>query len=119
MTKDQQKQLMTELFLKLSQIQDSKGDDYAGTNRLDNFITAGAITKIGTKKQILSLIATKVARLANLYDNKTPNHESVEDSEIDLANYACLLWMANIETQKKNLTESDINPIFAENIIHP
>jgi hypothetical protein len=98
MNKRQQKQLMAELFERLSAIQESKGDDYAGDDRLSNFKLSGAITGIGTKKQILSLIATKVARLGNLYQGKTPNNESIEDTEIDLVNYCCLLWMSNLET---------------------
>jgi hypothetical protein len=32
----------------------------------------------------------KVARLAHLGDNDTPNYESIEDTLIDLANYAII-----------------------------
>jgi hypothetical protein len=32
----------------------------------------------------------KLARLAHLGDNDTPNYESVEDTLIDLANYAII-----------------------------
>ena len=32
----------------------------------------------------------KLARLSNLGDNDTPNYESIEDTLIDLANYAII-----------------------------
>ena len=72
----------------------SKGNDYANTDRLSNFKLAGSICGLPPELNCLSLIATKVARLGVLLQNNaTPNNESIEDSVLDLANYAVLLNM--------------------------
>lgn len=78
---------------RLKSIMSSKGDDYASDDRLSNFKLAGAICGISAEKNCLSLIATKVARLGVLLDGKKPNNESLDDSIIDLAMYAILLYM--------------------------
>jgi hypothetical protein len=45
---------------------------------------------------VLNLIATKVARLGVLLNsNDKPKNESINDSIMDLANYAMLLAMIN------------------------
>ena len=72
----------------------SKGDDYANEDRLSNFKLAGAISGGDERTNCLNLISTKVARLGVLINtNKEPNNESIEDSVLDLANYAVLLSM--------------------------
>lgn len=72
----------------------SKGDDYANEDRLSNFKLAGAIAGGDAKTNCLNLIATKVARLGVLINtDKEPNNESIDDSILDLANYAILLSM--------------------------
>lgn len=70
-----------------------KGDDYANSDRLSNFKLAGNICGLTPEQNCLSLIATKVARLGVLLQGKEPNNESVQDSILDLANYAALLSM--------------------------
>jgi len=75
----------------------SKGDDYSGADRLSNFKTAWAVAWISPEQQALSLIATKVARLWQLLAGKDPKNESVEDSILDLANYAFLLHCIRAE----------------------
>jgi hypothetical protein len=71
----------------------SKGDDYAGTDRLSNFKLAGKICGLDAELNCLSLIATKVARLGQLLHGRTPKNESIQDTLTDLANYAVLLAM--------------------------
>lgn len=73
----------------------SKGDDYANEDRLSNFKLAGNIAGTGAELNCLNLIATKVARLGTLLNqqNQKPKNESIEDSLLDLANYATLLSM--------------------------
>jgi hypothetical protein len=97
MNKQQQKDAFNALIEKAESILLKKGDDYANTDRLSNFKDAGRITGITTQQHCLALIATKVARLGNLYSGKTPNNESIQDSIIDLFNYTALLYM--IETE--------------------
>ena len=86
----------------------SKGDDYANKDRLSNFKLAGNISGLNAKLNCLSLIATKVARLGVLLNSqKDPNNESVQDSVLDLANYAILLSM--ILEDEKNINFKPIN----------
>ena len=98
MTKQQQIDSFQELVVLAENTLLKKGDDYANSDRLSNFKDAGKITGISTQQHCLALIATKVARLGNLYSGKTPNNESIKDSILDLFNYAALLYM--IETEK-------------------
>lgn len=77
-----------------------KGNDYANADRLSNFKLAGAICGLIPEQNCLSMIATKVARLGVLLGGKTPNNESIEDSLLDLANYAVLLGCIRDEQGK-------------------
>ena len=97
MNKQQQVDAFNELVSKAQEILLKKGDDYANADRLSNFKDAGKITGISTEQHCLALIATKVARLGNLYSGKTPNNESIQDSILDLFNYAALLYMIQTE----------------------
>ncbi len=103
MTKDQQKQFLAEFQMEMTRVMLSKGDDYSGQDRLSNFKLAGQISGITPEQNCLSLIATKVARLGQLLSGKTPNNESIQDSILDLANYAVLLAMivSDVEPEKQ------------------
>ena len=70
-----------------------KGNDYSNSDRLSNFKLSGAIIGTTPELQCLSLIATKVARLGVLLNTNVVNNESINDSVLDLANYAMLLDM--------------------------
>ena len=78
-----------------------KGNDYAqekGDDRLSNFKFAGQICGITPMQQCLALVATKVARLGTLLSKEgSPNNESIQDSVLDLANYAVLLSMLEVD----------------------
>ena len=88
----------------------SKGGDYANEDRLSNFKLAGSIIGLTPEMNCLSLIATKVARLGVLLNSdKAPNNESIDDSIIDLANYAVLLSM--IIKDNKNVVVKEDYPI--------
>lgn len=95
MTKEIQSELFDQIMSKAKKIMMSKGDDYANTDRLSNFKIAGVAAGGDGITNILNAISTKVVRLSNLLvkSNKVPNNESVEDSTIDLINYAALLYM--------------------------
>lgn len=83
---------MCQFFERMKSVILSKGNDYANEDRLSNFKLAGAICGLTAEQNCLSLIATKVARLGVLLKSDTPaENESIEDSLIDLANYAVLL----------------------------
>jgi hypothetical protein len=78
-----------------------KADDYAGsTDRLNNFKVAGAVCGLSAAQNCLSLIGTKVARLGSLLkDGRAPKNEAIDDSVLDLANYAFLLHCILVETE--------------------
>jgi hypothetical protein len=99
MTKEQQTKFFTDFTTKMATIMLSKGDDYAGADRLSNFKQVGSICGLKTEQACLSLIATKVARLGQLLSGKTPKNESIEDSILDLCNYGVLLAMI-VDDQK-------------------
>lgn len=76
-----------------------KGDDYATDgDRLSNFKLAGAVCGMDAERNCLNLIATKVARLGVLLNaSGPPANESIDDTLIDLANYAVLLRMIRLD----------------------
>lgn len=85
-----------EILLAGSKILKSKNEDYTdGTNRHQNFERSESIVswyRNDIDKVYVTLISTKLARLAVLLNNANgkPNNESIEDSFIDLVNYAAL-----------------------------
>jgi len=94
--KDMDKEQMQNKFETFGQKQYNvllaKGDDYAGSDRLKNFKVAGNCAGVTPEINCLNLIATKVVRLGTLLNSKVPpKNESVQDSVLDLANYAFLL----------------------------
>jgi hypothetical protein len=95
MTQKEQEEHFEMMTQKMKDILVSKSGDYAtSTDKLSNFKLAGAICGLKAEQNCLSLIATKVARLGVLLNSdKAPNNESVQDSVLDLANYAVLLSM--------------------------
>ena len=102
MNKQEQEKHFNEMTEKMRNIMLSKGDDYANTDRLSNFKLAGGVSGLNAELNCLSLIATKVARLGVLLNSKNePNNESIQDSVLDLANYALLLSM--ILSEKTNI----------------
>ena len=98
MNKTEQSAAFVEIIQELSDMQSSKGDDYANGDRLSNFKLAGTICGLTPEQNCLSLIATKTARLGVLLSSSgTPKNESIDDSIVDLINYGILLWMLRKE----------------------
>lgn len=94
MTNEEQVKHFEIITNQMKEILLQKGNDYANTDRLSNFKLAGTICGLSAEINCLSLIATKVARLGVLLNSdKAPDNESINDSVIDLANYAVLLSM--------------------------
>lgn len=99
MDKQTQIELFNELTKQMREILLSKGDDYAGNDRLANFKSVANITRTSPELACLNLIATKVARLSNLLTSQaTPKNESIVDNIIDLSNYSILLYMIHKES---------------------
>ena len=72
---------------------EGKASDYAeDDNVYSNFEFAASAAGITVEQSFLNLIGVKVARLQQLIGNdKTPNNESIDDTLLDLMNYAGLL----------------------------
>ena len=95
---DLRDKILEELFEEQRKILSKKGNDYAGDDILSNFRLAGMIVNQSSKHpdaiNCLNLIGTKVARLGQLLNtDKHAQNESIQDSVIDLANYASLLYI--------------------------
>lgn len=97
MNKETQQKVFDDTVDQMREIMLTKGDDYANDDRLSNFKKVAFMTNSTPEKAVLNLIATKVARLSELLEGKTPKNESVEDSILDLANYTLLLKMVRHE----------------------
>lgn len=94
MTREEQLQIFNSFVGQMGDILVKKGKDYGNEDCLSNFKLAGTIAGLTPELNCLSLIATKVARLGVLLNSKNdPNNESIDDSVLDLANYAILLHM--------------------------
>lgn len=112
MTLDEQQQALKSFASRMEQTLLKKGNDYAAlSDRLSNFKLSGAICNLTAEQVCLSLIATKVSRLGNLLGaNLPPDNESIDDSLLDLANYAVLLHMLLLEKQQNAALTTNHQP---------
>jgi hypothetical protein len=90
---------------KMKETHIKKNEDYATEqNPFSNFHFQTQVVKEfkhDQDKVFASLVAVKLARLANLLSSdKVPNNESIEDTFIDAANYM-LLWRAEYLRYRK------------------
>ena len=95
------KQILQEAIV----IQETKRHDYTEdeASQFQNFERVASVVswfKDPQDQVFVSLLMTKVARLAALLDKKKPNHESIEDTFIDLANYSALWGGKRLENKK-------------------
>lgn len=84
---------------RMRRVHAKKSHDYADTqtgNFYSNFEVAGVVADkftAPTDKVFASLIGVKLGRLQQLLgEEKAPQHESIADTFLDLANYAVLWW---------------------------
>lgn len=77
---------------KMRDLLTKKGEDYAEVDDLlSNFKKVAAITESNPLDITVTTLGLKIVRLGNLL-GKTPNNESIEDTLLDLANYAFLAY---------------------------
>ena len=82
---------------------ESKANDYADDgNVYSNFEGAAHLAGTTVDEVFMMLIGVKVERLRQLMSGKEPNHEAIDDTRIDLANYAAL-WQGYAEEQERFL----------------
>lgn len=99
---DRQKEVFNIIVTQMEDVMFKKGNDYANKDRLSNFKLAGTIAGGTAETNCLNMIATKVARLGVLLNADTiPNNESIDDSILDLANYAVLLRMIRVDREEE------------------
>lgn len=97
-----------EFLEKGKSIIESKGHDYTKdpkANQFENFEKSGLIGswfEDPTDKAFAILIGTKLARLATLLNGKSPKNESIEDTFLDMMNYAAL-WGGSVSKRGSSL----------------
>lgn len=70
-----------------------KAEDYADVDDpYSNFTGAAALARVGVEQGFAYIIGIKVERLRQLMSGKKPNFEAIDDTLLDLANYAAL-WL--------------------------
>ena len=91
------------VFDKMRATVESKAGDYADDgNVYSNFEGAAHLAGTTVDEVFMMLIGVKVERLRQLMSGKEPNHEAIDDTRIDLANYAAL-WQGYAEEQARYL----------------
>jgi len=80
-----------EILEKITNIHNKKSNDYAEDgDYYSNFKFAAFVGDTTVDQVFRMIIGIKLARLKELRKGKTPNFESVDDTILDLANYACI-----------------------------
>lgn len=84
-----------------------KNQDYANeSNPFSNFERSSLLMEWfsnPTDKSFVALIGTKLARIAELSDGRTPNNESLDDSFLDLLTYVGL-WAAYVKRNRNKIS---------------
>jgi hypothetical protein len=76
---------------KMRAVHNAKNHDYsADGDPLSNFKFAATVAGCSVDTVFRVLLGVKLARLDELLKGKTPNHESLDDSILDLSIYAAL-----------------------------
>ena len=98
MTQEERNNIIKELNTETFKIIQSKSQDYAGTDVLKNFkqmqqmLIFLEVSMHKIEGVHMFYILLKIQRICNLiFNNKSPNNESLTDSIIDLRNYLDLL----------------------------
>lgn len=86
---------------KMRAVHEAKSHDYADAhNPYSNFDfaqTVAARFDDPLDHVYATMLGIKVARLGQLLSGKTPKHESIADSFLDLANYVVLWWTHRVD----------------------
>ena len=91
---DTRNPLFDEVLLRMWTTHRSKQHDYADdSNPYSNFEGAARIAGLTVAQVFHALLGVKMERLRQLSSGKEPNHESLDDTLLDLANYAAL-WLS-------------------------
>jgi hypothetical protein len=72
------------------QILNKKAHDYASEDMLSNFKKTAEMCKVTPEKVFEIMLCIKICRIVELQGGKTAQNESLDDTLMDLANYATL-----------------------------
>jgi len=122
---DHQRDVVRGILQRGMKLLDAKGHDYAGDDStFINFTLTGTILDWAVSRGLqqedlafVSFIATKLARLIELRGSgKTPKNETIEDTCMDLANYAALWggWILTKTKTRLTLGYHDVEEFYRE-----
>lgn len=86
------------------QLQKSKGADYNKDKNFSTVINSALNSGMSPELGFLFMLNVKLERLNNLTLSSTFNHESIEDTLVDLANYANGLYDYTQEKRMQTLS---------------
>ena len=94
---------------------ESKANDYADSeNVYSNFEGTARLTNSTVDEVFHVITGIKMERLRQLMTGKTPNHESLEDTLMDAANYFAL-WLGYRRQEEDRLASVVVGSIIASN----
>ena len=104
-------QLIDQALSNMSDVMSKKRDDYSSNEDwLSNFRESSQIAGVQLEQSILVYIGTKLSRIKNLMNNGSEaQNESLQDSALDLANYATILY-AHLSDQPRKPTPEARKP---------
>ena len=96
------------VLAEMGEVHNKKNQDYADEgNPYSNFEGAAKLANVSVDTVFQALIGIKVERLRQLTSGKTPNYESIDDTLLDLANYAAL-WLSYRRNETEKSRERDM-----------
>lgn len=100
---------------RMQQTHDAKSHDYATTdNPYANFDFAKTVVARFAQPHdqvFATMVGIKLARLGELLgQGKTPKHESIDDSFLDLANYVVLWWTSQQRVADRPARDQGVKP---------
>ncbi len=82
-----------------------KSQDYTGDgDPFDSFTVSAAVMGTTPEKYIIGLISMKLVRIRSVLEQGRANNESLEDSCLDISNYALILDALIASKKKKDDT---------------
>lgn len=116
-TVEEVQKIQAHLFLRARALVESKGHDYSGHDDKDTFFNLRLVERIGlipTGEGILVRLCDKISRLISFSKQKDFRHESLEDTVVDIINYATYFYIVqtenNVKTYKPYISDSSFAP---------
>lgn len=101
MTLDNFMNLINEWQVQEKETLKKKANDYAGDDCLSNFKKSALICSVSPEKVFEIMLAIKLCRIVELSGGKVAKNESMDDTLMDMANYAKLYRAYLMEKNKQ------------------